>query len=58
MLDIGIVGLGLIGASLGKASTKAGHSVYGTDKNQNAVAVAIKNIILKDLEYLRTWIKM
>ena len=30
-MKVGIVGLGLIGGSMAKAYTKAGHTVFGTD---------------------------
>ena len=40
-MKIGIVGLGLIGASLGRLMTSKGHIVYGTDKNLEVIKKAI-----------------
>jgi len=38
---IGIVGLGVIGGSLGRVMTLKGHTVYGTDRNPSVVKKAI-----------------
>lgn len=37
---VGILGLGLIGGSLARAYTKAGHTVYATDKNTSILEFA------------------
>ena len=48
-MKIGIVGLGLIGASLAKASSKADHEVLGTDSKPEVVKQALmENIVSKD----------
>ena len=33
-MNIGLIGLGLIGGSFGRTAVKAGHTVYGADKNE------------------------
>lgn len=42
-MNIGIVGLGLIGGSLAKAFTQAGHTVYASNRSQAVVEAAIMN---------------
>lgn len=39
-MNVGILGLGLIGGSLARAYTKAGHAVYATDLNQSILDFA------------------
>ncbi|MBQ8319579.1 MAG: prephenate dehydrogenase [Clostridia bacterium] len=41
MKKIAVIGLGIIGASLGGALTRAGYAVYGTDQDAEAVKKAI-----------------
>jgi len=45
-MKIGIVGLGLIGASLAKASVKAGHIVYGIDSSKDVIEKAVDEAII------------
>ncbi|NLA85924.1 MAG: prephenate dehydrogenase [Clostridiales bacterium] len=39
-MNIGIVGLGLIGGSLAKAYKRAGHTVFGHDKDESILGIA------------------
>ena len=39
-MKIGIIGLGLIGASFGRAAVKAGHKVFGLDADENVLVKA------------------
>lgn len=39
-MNVGILGLGLIGGSLARAYAKAGHTVYATDKDENILSFA------------------
>lgn len=42
MMNVGIIGLGLIGGSMAKATSRTGHySVFGTDANPDVVKAAI-----------------
>ena len=43
MKNIGIVGLGLIGGSMAKASARAGYRVFGSDRDQSVVDAAISD---------------
>lgn len=45
-MKIGVVGLGLIGGSVARASTKAGHEVVGTDQDKDSIASAINDRVV------------
>ena len=47
-MNIGIIGLGLIGGSFGRTAVKAGHTVYGTDINAETLE---KAQLLKAVDY-------
>ena len=48
-MNIGIIGLGLIGGSFGRTAVKAGHTVYGTDINAETLE---KAQLLKAVDYV------
>lgn len=39
-MNVGILGLGLIGGSLARAYAKAGHTVYAWDTDENMLSFA------------------
>lgn len=45
-MNIGIVGIGLIGGSYAKALKKYPYKIYGIDKNQESLDFALKNNII------------
>ena len=47
-MKITIIGLGIIGGSYAKGLTKAGHIVYGVDKNKETIEYAIKEGYIVD----------
>lgn len=47
-MNVGILGLGLIGGSLARAYSKAGHSVYACEKDENMLSFAQLSGAVKD----------
>ena len=45
-MNIGIVGLGLIGGSYAKSLKKYGYKIYGMDTNQHAIDYALEHNII------------
>ena len=40
-MNVGILGLGLIGGSLARAYSLAGHTVYAAERNESVLSFAI-----------------
>ena len=47
-MNIGLIGLGLIGGSFGRTAVKAGHTVFGSDKNEETFE---KAVMLKAVDF-------